>query len=155
MHFNNIICFIFFFIFHSVCLYHCSCRLTLRAYSCWWWIWRKFCSTRELRSRTIHIGRPCEEKYPPNSIRNQVSVPHKSIPHYYHFSLFFSHRARPSLLIVISISICNINWENQFKCHQLIFWEIHIVLWMYVSVQTKTVGVFLVRDIKRPQSQIL
>lgn len=46
----------------------------LRANSCWWWIWRKFCSPRELRSRTIHIGRPCEEKYPPNEIRNQVSV---------------------------------------------------------------------------------
>lgn len=42
--------------------------------SCWWWIWRKFCAPRELRSRTIHIGRPCEEKYPPNEIRNQVRI---------------------------------------------------------------------------------
>lgn len=45
-------------------LFHCSC---------WWWIWKKFCAPRELRSRTIHIGKPCNEKYPKNEIRNQVS----------------------------------------------------------------------------------
>lgn len=43
-------------------------------FSCWWWIWKKFCAPRELRSRTIHIGKRCEEKYPKNEIRNQVSV---------------------------------------------------------------------------------
>lgn len=40
--------------------------------SCWWWIWKKFCSPRELQARTVHIGRPCDEKYPRNEIRNQV-----------------------------------------------------------------------------------
>lgn len=67
-------CFSLFFISSfsiNPCLFECS-----RATSCWWWIWRKFCSPRELRSRTIHIGRPCEEKYPPNEIRNQVSAFH-------------------------------------------------------------------------------
>ncbi|XP_055302902.1 probable phospholipid-transporting ATPase IIA isoform X2 [Sitodiplosis mosellana] len=55
----------------STPLIHNQPRKWLFFCSCWWWIWRKFCSPRELRSRTIHIGRPCEEKYPPNEIRNQ------------------------------------------------------------------------------------
>ncbi|XP_055713662.1 probable phospholipid-transporting ATPase IIA isoform X2 [Phlebotomus papatasi] len=38
---------------------------------CWWWLWRKWFSAKEFRSRTVHIGKHCDEKFPPNEIRNQ------------------------------------------------------------------------------------
>ncbi|KAJ6649236.1 putative phospholipid-transporting ATPase IIB [Pseudolycoriella hygida] len=38
---------------------------------CWCWAFRRWCSPRELRSRSIKIGQVCEEKFPPNKIRNQ------------------------------------------------------------------------------------
>lgn len=67
--------------YYSFVLMHlCDFLCVFHFNSCWWWIWRKFCSPRELRSRTIHIGRPCEEKYPPNEIRNQVSFSCKLQP---------------------------------------------------------------------------
>lgn len=66
--------FLFVFFLFSILLYPYLLGCSSRVCSCWWWIWRKFCSPRELRSRTIHIGRPNEEKYPPNEIRNQVTA---------------------------------------------------------------------------------
>ncbi|KAM7353941.1 putative phospholipid-transporting ATPase IIB isoform 2-T2 [Cochliomyia hominivorax] len=33
--------------------------------------WRKWFSARELRARTVHLGRATNEKFPPNEIRNQ------------------------------------------------------------------------------------
>ncbi|XP_037813864.1 probable phospholipid-transporting ATPase IIB isoform X2 [Lucilia sericata] len=33
--------------------------------------WRKWFSARELRARTVHLGRATTEKFPPNEIRNQ------------------------------------------------------------------------------------
>ncbi|XP_039441902.1 probable phospholipid-transporting ATPase IIA isoform X2 [Culex pipiens pallens] len=39
--------------------------------SCWCWAWRKWCASKELKPRTILIGRPTAEKFPPNEIRNQ------------------------------------------------------------------------------------
>uniref|UniRef100_A0A6M2E149 Phospholipid-transporting ATPase n=1 Tax=Xenopsylla cheopis TaxID=163159 RepID=A0A6M2E149_XENCH len=39
--------------------------------SCWCWAWRKWCAPRDLKSRTVHIGQPSIEKFPPNAIRNQ------------------------------------------------------------------------------------
>ncbi|XP_065084245.1 probable phospholipid-transporting ATPase IIA isoform X2 [Ochlerotatus camptorhynchus] len=39
--------------------------------SCWCWAWRKWCASKELKPRTIFIGRPSTEKFPPNEIRNQ------------------------------------------------------------------------------------
>uniref|UniRef100_A0A182RCP2 Phospholipid-transporting ATPase n=1 Tax=Anopheles funestus TaxID=62324 RepID=A0A182RCP2_ANOFN len=38
---------------------------------CWCWAWRKWCASKELKPRTIYIGRPLTEKFPPNEIRNQ------------------------------------------------------------------------------------
>ncbi|XP_021700872.1 probable phospholipid-transporting ATPase IIA isoform X1 [Aedes aegypti] len=38
---------------------------------CWCWAWRKWCASKELKPRTIFIGRPSTEKFPPNEIRNQ------------------------------------------------------------------------------------
>lgn len=83
LHFSSSLCITFllytnFYAFYSISIDACPSHIYgigLRAHnSCWWWIWRKFCAPRELRSRTIHIGRPCEEKYPPNEIRNQVRI---------------------------------------------------------------------------------
>lgn len=51
--------------------------------SCWWWAWRKWCAPRELRARSVNIGRPCDEKFPPNEIRNQVSDFCHSIVRFY------------------------------------------------------------------------
>uniref|UniRef100_A0AAG5DB84 Phospholipid-transporting ATPase n=1 Tax=Anopheles atroparvus TaxID=41427 RepID=A0AAG5DB84_ANOAO len=42
-----------------------------RWFSCWCWAWRKWCASKELKPRTIYIGRPLTEKFPPNEIRNQ------------------------------------------------------------------------------------
>ncbi|XP_055550514.1 probable phospholipid-transporting ATPase IIA isoform X2 [Wyeomyia smithii] len=39
--------------------------------SCWCWAWRKWCASKELKPRTILIGKPSTEKFPPNEIRNQ------------------------------------------------------------------------------------
>ncbi|XP_053697934.1 probable phospholipid-transporting ATPase IIA isoform X2 [Sabethes cyaneus] len=39
--------------------------------SCWCWAWRKWCASKELKPRTILIGQPSTEKFPPNEIRNQ------------------------------------------------------------------------------------
>ncbi|XP_037033898.1 probable phospholipid-transporting ATPase IIA isoform X1 [Bradysia coprophila] len=38
---------------------------------CWCWAFRRWCSPRELRARSIKVGQVCEEKFPPNKIRNQ------------------------------------------------------------------------------------
>ncbi|XP_055637865.1 probable phospholipid-transporting ATPase IIA isoform X1 [Toxorhynchites rutilus septentrionalis] len=38
---------------------------------CWCWAWRKWCASKELKPRTILIGRPTAEKFPANEIRNQ------------------------------------------------------------------------------------
>ncbi|XP_063989984.1 probable phospholipid-transporting ATPase IIA isoform X1 [Diachasmimorpha longicaudata] len=38
---------------------------------CCSWMWRRCCRERELRARTIHIGKPIGEKFPTNVIRNQ------------------------------------------------------------------------------------
>lgn len=43
-------------------------------YSCWVRFWQRFCGPREIRSRTIHLGKPNLDKYgqfPANAIRNQ------------------------------------------------------------------------------------
>uniref|UniRef100_A0A1S4JIA1 Phospholipid-transporting ATPase n=1 Tax=Culex quinquefasciatus TaxID=7176 RepID=A0A1S4JIA1_CULQU len=40
-------------------------------FCCWCWAWRKWCASKELKPRTILIGRPTAEKFPPNEIRNQ------------------------------------------------------------------------------------
>ncbi|XP_037033899.1 probable phospholipid-transporting ATPase IIA isoform X2 [Bradysia coprophila] len=40
-------------------------------FSCWCWAFRRWCSPRELRARSIKVGQVCEEKFPPNKIRNQ------------------------------------------------------------------------------------
>ncbi|XP_037913734.1 probable phospholipid-transporting ATPase IIA isoform X2 [Hermetia illucens] len=47
-----------------------SCCRTLIC-GCWWWAWRKWFAPRELRARTVRIGRSIDEKFPPNEIRNQ------------------------------------------------------------------------------------
>lgn len=39
--------------------------------SCWCSLWRRCCGPRELRSRTIHLGRTTSGQYPANAIRNQ------------------------------------------------------------------------------------
>ncbi|KRT85253.1 hydrolase [Oryctes borbonicus] len=39
--------------------------------SCWCLLWRRCCGPRELRSRTIHLGKPTYGQYPANAIRNQ------------------------------------------------------------------------------------
>ncbi|XP_037813863.1 probable phospholipid-transporting ATPase IIA isoform X1 [Lucilia sericata] len=38
---------------------------------CFCGCWRKWFSARELRARTVHLGRATTEKFPPNEIRNQ------------------------------------------------------------------------------------
>uniref|UniRef100_A0A336KXN3 Phospholipid-transporting ATPase n=1 Tax=Culicoides sonorensis TaxID=179676 RepID=A0A336KXN3_CULSO len=38
---------------------------------CWWWTVRRWCAAKELRSRTVYIGKTSTEKFPPNEIRNQ------------------------------------------------------------------------------------
>ncbi|XP_055848334.1 probable phospholipid-transporting ATPase IIA isoform X1 [Episyrphus balteatus] len=38
---------------------------------CWGRAWRKWFSARELRARTVCLGRPTSDKFPPNEIRNQ------------------------------------------------------------------------------------
>ncbi|XP_058818955.1 probable phospholipid-transporting ATPase IIA isoform X1 [Topomyia yanbarensis] len=38
---------------------------------CWCWAWRRWCASKELKPRTIMIGKPSMEKFPPNEIRNQ------------------------------------------------------------------------------------
>ncbi|PSN40754.1 putative phospholipid-transporting ATPase IIB [Blattella germanica] len=38
---------------------------------CCSWLWRRCCRERELKSRTIVVGRPSPEKFPANVIRNQ------------------------------------------------------------------------------------
>ncbi|XP_055550513.1 probable phospholipid-transporting ATPase IIA isoform X1 [Wyeomyia smithii] len=40
-------------------------------FCCWCWAWRKWCASKELKPRTILIGKPSTEKFPPNEIRNQ------------------------------------------------------------------------------------
>lgn len=39
--------------------------------SCWCSLWRRCCGPRELRSRTIHLGKPTVGQFPANTIRNQ------------------------------------------------------------------------------------
>lgn len=51
--------------FFKKCCHLLSC-------GCCHWLWKTCCCMeKELRDRTITIGRPCLEKYPPNVIRNQ------------------------------------------------------------------------------------
>ncbi|XP_055382006.1 probable phospholipid-transporting ATPase IIA isoform X2 [Condylostylus longicornis] len=38
---------------------------------CWCLAWRKWFAAPVLRSRTVHLGRTSDEKFPPNEIRNQ------------------------------------------------------------------------------------
>lgn len=40
-------------------------------FSCWCSLWRRCCGPRELRSRTIHLGKPTVGQFPANTIRNQ------------------------------------------------------------------------------------
>lgn len=54
----------------------CNClfdSLTLQSlfFSCWCSIFRKCCGPRELRPRTILLGKPTIGQFPANAIRNQ------------------------------------------------------------------------------------
>lgn len=40
-------------------------------FSCWCSIWRKCCGPTELRSRTIHLGKPTVGSFPANAIKNR------------------------------------------------------------------------------------
>lgn len=40
-------------------------------YSCWIRFWHRFCGPREIRSRTVHLGKPTFGQFPANAIRNQ------------------------------------------------------------------------------------
>lgn len=57
--YNAIITFIDSLILHSFC------------FSCWCSIFRKCCGPRELRPRTILLGKPTVGQFPANAIRNQ------------------------------------------------------------------------------------
>lgn len=63
---------------NSLNLYVCICGnifyvhvLLLFTFSCCQWLWRRCCRERELRSRSITVGRVSTEKFPANVIRNQ------------------------------------------------------------------------------------
>ncbi|XP_069687692.1 probable phospholipid-transporting ATPase IIB isoform X2 [Periplaneta americana] len=49
----------------------CSRCISLLQCGCCSWLWRRCCRERELKSRTIIVGRPSVEKFPANVIRNQ------------------------------------------------------------------------------------